>query len=333
MPAFSSKILLTFTLLSGSVVWAQFTTPTAPDCGKYGVVRFTDGSYACERHAAFPWFAVGQGWQTQISMYVAPIPRVNGQIRGALFDLGLGAYSSTACAFGRAINNGAQPLQQGVFNETNFIVLSSSSARLDIQSPVFAFSNGSCSSQLSTALGAGPFWVVIDAPDVETLEAANLQLIYLYSDSSGNQTRQVAVLPVFSELSGPRWVSTFAETPIPLKSGNPSSNDMSFAVTNTSSVPQFVAVFLYDAAGNLIVRKDTPVLAAGFTDGDQVLAGGYYAATFADFFALADTAAATKTGTIDGSIQFLGSESKPIAPLVVRNTGNSVTVLQQAVAQ
>ena len=58
---------------------AQFSTPTPPDCANYTVATLPDGTFACERYAAFPWFAAGQGWSTQVSMFTAPESRANNE--------------------------------------------------------------------------------------------------------------------------------------------------------------------------------------------------------------------------------------------------------------
>jgi hypothetical protein len=54
-----------------ALLHAQFSASTPPECGKYVLATLSDGSFACERYAAFPWFAAGGGWSTQVS--IAPL--------------------------------------------------------------------------------------------------------------------------------------------------------------------------------------------------------------------------------------------------------------------
>src|SRR5579872_5970748 len=74
-----------------ALLQAQFSTPTPPDCATYTVASLPDGTFACERYATFPWFAAGQGWSTQVSMFTAP---ESGQSRGVQFQIGLSPGAS-----------------------------------------------------------------------------------------------------------------------------------------------------------------------------------------------------------------------------------------------
>jgi hypothetical protein len=91
-----------------------------------------------------------------------------------------------------------------------------------------------------------------------------------------------------------------------------------------------VSVSLYDQAGNLIVQKSTPMLAAGTQNGAQVIPGGVYGIDFGSFFRLTSSVMGSLTGTIDGTVQFVSSAGMPIAPLVVRLAGNSISTFQVA---
>lgn len=281
---------------------AQFSPPTPPDCGSYTLASLPDGTFACERYATFPWFAAGQGWSTQVSMLTAPVP---GQQRGVQFQIGLGPGASVKAIYGGLA---------GTYGNFTFVqppVLAGSSARLDILSAAFA----------ATDLAYGPLWVQLDAPDVQTLEAANLQLIFLFADSTGKYNTQLAVPPIFNDQATSAWIASFSETPIDRKAASPNSNDCSFAVANLSPQPQSVTVSLYDQSGNLIARKTTPVLTAG-------IPGGVYGNDFGTFFGLTSSALTSPTGTVDGTVQFTSSAGLPIAPLVVRLAGNSVSTFQ-----
>ena len=102
---------------------------------------------------------------------------------------------------------------------------------------------------------------------------------------------------------------------------------------------------LYDQSGKLIVEKDTPMLPAGISGdvflgngqfANQVIPGAVFPAVFKDFFALTRAQlsteaaeAALRSGTIDGTLVFRSSAGQPIAPLVVRTVGASVTLLLQ----
>ncbi len=283
---------------------AQFSTPTPPDCANYTLATLTDGTFACERYAAFPLFAAGQGWSTQVSMLTAPVP---GQLRGVQFQIGLGSGASVKAVYGGLA---------GTYGNFTFVqppVLAGSSARLDILSPAF----------VTTDLAYGPLWVQMDAPDVQTLEAANLQLIFLFADSTGKYNTQLAVPPVFNDQATSSWITSFSETPIDRKAASANSNDCSFAVANLSAQPQSVTVSLYNQSGILIAQKTTPVLTAG-------IPGGVYGNDFGIFFGLTSSALTSPTGTIDGTVQFTSSAGLPIAPLVVRLAGNSVSTFQVA---
>jgi hypothetical protein len=258
-------------------------------------------------------------------MFTAPVPPVNGQARGVQFQLGLGPGSSVSTVYG-GLSGG-----YGNFNFVQPPILASQSARLDILSSV-SCGFGGCF--LTNDLAVGPLWVQMDAPDVPTLEAAGLQLIFIYSDVSGKNSWQVAVPPVFNDLASAKWMTSFSETAVDQKSAAVNSNDSSFAVTNLSAQPQTVMVSLYDQAGNLIIQKATPQLAAGIQNGSQVIPGGVYGDDLGNFFGLTtamltqdQAALAALTGTIDGTIRFEASNGQPIAPLMVRIAGNSVTSL------
>ena len=286
------------------VLPAQFSTPTPPDCANYTLATLPDGTFACERYAAFPWFAAGQGWSTQVAMFTAPVP---GQQRGVQFQIGLGQGASVKAVYGGLA---------GTYGNFSFVqppVLAGTSARLDILSAAFG----------TTDLAYGPLSVQLDAPDVQTLEAANLQLIFLFADSTGKYNTQLAVPPIFNDQATANWITSFSETPVDQKASSPNSNDCSFAVANLSAQPQSVTVSLYDQSGNLIAQKTTPVLAAG-------IPGGVYGIDFGSFFGLTSSALTSPTGTIDGTVQFASSAGLPIAPLVIRLAGNSVSTFQVA---
>lgn len=294
-------------ILIPALLQAQFSSPTPPDCANYTVATLADGTFACERYAAFPWFAAGQGWSTQVAMFTAPVP---GQQRGVQFQIGLGTGASVKAVYGGLAGN------YGNFTFVQPPVLAGNSARLDILSAAFD----------PTVLAYGPLWVQFDAPDVQTLEAANLQLIFLFADSTGKYNTQLAVPPVFNDQATSTWITSFSETPVDRKATVANSNDCSFAVANLSAQPQSVTVSLYDQSGNLIAQKTTPVLAAG-------LPGGVYGIDFGTFFGLTSSALTSPTGTIDGTVQFTSSAGLPIAPLVVRLVGNSISTFQVAPVQ
>ncbi|MDP8990644.1 MAG: hypothetical protein M3N41_11270 [Acidobacteriota bacterium] len=288
---------------------AQFSTSTPPACSNYTLATLADGTFACERYAAFPWFAAGQGWSTQVSMFTAP---ESGQGRGVQFQIGLGPGASVKAVYGGLAGN------YGNFTFVQPPVLAGSSARLDILSAGFA----------APGLAYGPLWVQLGAPDVQTLEAANLQLIFLFADSTGKYNTQLAVPPIFNDQATSAWIASFSETPIDRKAASANSNDCSFAVANLSAQPQSVTVSLYDQSGKLITQQPTPVLAAGVQTGAQVIPGGVYGTDFGTFFGLTSSALTSPTGTIDGTVQFTSSAGLPIAPLVIRLAGNSISTFQ-----
>ena len=300
---------------------AQFSTSTPPACGKYVLATLADGTFACERYAAFPWFAAGGGWSTQVSIFTAPLTTLNGQPRGVQFQIGLGPGATVAAVYGGLAGN------YGTFNFVQPAILAGSSARLDILSAVVCAAAG-CAQ--TGDLADGPLWVQMDAPDVETLEAANLQLIFLFADSTGQFNTQMAVPPVFNDQATAVWMSSFSETPMDRKAEAINSNDSSFAVTNLSVRAQSVSVSLYDQAGNLIAQKSTPVLAGGTLKEAQVIPGGVYGIDFGSFFGLTSSVMASLTGTIDGTVRFASAAGLPIAPLVVRLAGNSISTFQVA---
>ena len=305
-----------------AMLTAQFSAPTPPACGKYFLATLADGSFACERYAVFPWFAAGGGgWSTQVSMFTTPVAAVNGQPRGVQFQIGLGPGASVTAVYGGLA---------GSYSTFNFVqppILAGSSARLDILSAVVC---GSAGCAQTGDLADGPLWVQMDAPDVQTVEAANLQLVFLFADSTGKYNTQMAVPPVFSDQAAAAWMSSFSETPVDRKATSINSNDSSFAVTNLSLQAQSVSVSLYDQAGNLIAQKSTPMLAAGTQNGAQVVPGGVYGIDFGSFFGLTGSVLSSLTGTIDGTVQFVSSAGLPIAPLVVRLAGNSISTFQVA---
>jgi hypothetical protein len=201
--------------LTGAVLGAC----APPECGKYVLAILADGS-ACERYAAFPWFAAGGGWSTQVSMFTAPMELVGGQPRGVQFQIGLGPGASVAAVYGGLAGS------YGTFNFVQSPILAGNSARLDILSAVACDSSG-CAQ--TGDLADGPLWVQMDAPDVETLEAGNFQLIFLFSDSTGKYSTQMAVPPVFNDQASAAWISSFSETPVNQKAASINSNDSSFA--------------------------------------------------------------------------------------------------------
>jgi hypothetical protein len=318
---FRLSVTVTAVCALPAMLAAQFSAPAPPACGKYVLASLADGSFACERYAVFPWFAAGGGWSTQVSMFTAPVAAVNGQPRGVQFQIGLGPGASAAAVYGGLAGS------YGVFNFVQPHILAGKSARLDILSAVVCGSSG-CAQ--TGDLADGPIWVQLDAPDVETLEAANLQLIFLFADSSGKYTTQMAVPPVFNDQTAAAWMSSFSETPMDRKAAAINSNDSSFAVTNLSLQAQSVSVSLYDQAGKLIAQKSTPPLAAGTQNGTQVIPGGVYGIDFGSFFGLTSSVLVSPTGTIDGTVRFVSSAGLPIAPLVVRLAGNSISTFQVA---
>jgi hypothetical protein len=317
--------------LVSTTLFAQYSTPTRPACGKYTTAQWPDGTYSCERYAAFPWFAAGQGWSTQVPMLAAPVSHALGQApsqvtaqpTGVLFRVVLGARSSVSTIYGGISGS------YGNFALVQPALAAAASARLDILSAVDC-SSGTCF--LTDDLAYGPLWVQLDAASVSTLEAAALQLIFILSDSTGASTRQVAVPPVFNDLASANWITSFSETAVDDKPGNVNSNDSSFAVTNLSDQAQSVTVSLYDQQGNLLAQQSTPVLAAGVRNASQVTPGGVFGIDFGSFFGLTSTmltpsaaVEAAATGTIDGTIRFAASGGQPIAPLVLRIAGSSIT--------
>ncbi len=289
-------------ILIPALLQAQFSTPAPPDCGNYTLATLANGAFACERYATFPWFAAGQGWSTQVAMFTAP---ESGQLRGVQFQIGLGAGASVQAVTGGLAGS------YGTFNFVQPPVLAGSSARLDILSAAFD----------PTVLAYGPLWVQLDAPDVQTLEAGNLQLIFLFADSTGKYNTQLAVAPIFNDQAASAWISSFSETPTDRKAVSANSNDCSFAVANLSAQAQSVTVSLYNQSGTLIAQKTTPVLTAG-------IPGGVYGNDFGTFFGLTSSVLTSPTGTIDGTVEFTSSAGLPIAPLVVRQAGNSVSTFQ-----
>ena len=309
--------------LAGATLFAQYSSPVRLDCGKYATTQWPDNTYSCERYATFPWFAAGQGWSTQVPMLAAPAAGATDRPAGVRFQVGLGNESSVATVYGGL---------SGRYSNFAFVqpsLAAASSARLDLLSAASCSTDGCF---LTGDLAYGPLWVQLDAADVATLEAAAIQLIFIYSDSTGANTRQVAVPPVFSDLASAKWIASFSETATDKKMDDVNSNDSSFAVTNLSDQPQSVRVSLYDQQGGLLAQRDTPLLAAGLRNNGQVTAGGVYAADFASFFGLtsamltpAAAEQAAATGTIDGTIRFESSAGQPIAPLVLRMAGASIT--------
>ncbi len=152
-----------------------------PACGKYVLATLADGTFACERYAVFPWFAAGGGgWSTQVWMFTAPVALVNGQPRGVQFQIGLGPGASVAAVYGGLAGS------YGVFNFVQPLpILAGSSARLDILSAVVCGASGCDQLGQILGYGTGPIWGQLDAPDVQTVEAANLQLVFLFADSTG----------------------------------------------------------------------------------------------------------------------------------------------------
>jgi hypothetical protein len=307
-------------LIAATLAAQSYSHGARPACGKYTTVQWPDMTYSCERYAAFPWFAAGQGWSTQVPMLAAPSPSSAG---GVLFQIGLGAQGSASTIYGGV---------SGVYGNSAFVqaaLTAGASARLDILSAVDC-SSGTCF--LTGDLAYGPLWVQLDAPDVATLEAAALQLIFILSNTAGSPTRQVAVPPVFTDLASANWMTSFSETPVEEKPGNVNSNDSSFAVANLSAQAQAVTVSLYDQSGALLAEQSTPTLAPGVRTGAQITPGGVYAADFASFFGLSrgmlSPAAVTglvATGTINGAIRFSAAGGQSIAPLVLRVAGSSIT--------
>jgi hypothetical protein len=318
---FPLSVAVTAVCAMPAMLTAQFSASTPPACGKYVLATLADGTFACERYAVFPWFAAGGGWSTQVSMFTAPVAAVKGLSRGVQFQVGLGPGASVAAVYGGLGGN------YGVFNFVQPLILAGNSARLDILSAVVCGPSG-CAQ--TGDLADGPIWIQLDAPDVETLEAGNLQLVFLFADSSGKYNTQMAVPPVFNDQASATWMSSFSETPVDRKAAAINSNDSSFAVTNLSLQAQSVSVSLYDQTGNLIAQKSTPLLAAGTQNGAQVIPGGVYGIDFGSFFGLTSSAVASLTGTIDGTVQFVSSAGLPIAPLVVRLAGNSISMVQVA---
>ena len=235
-------------------------------------------------------------------MLTAP---VSGQQRGVQFQIGLGQGASVKAVYGGLAGT------YGNFTFAQPPVLAGSSARLDILSAAFA----------APDLAYGPLWVQLDAPDVQTLEAANLQLIFLFADSTGKYNTQLAVPPIFNDQATSTWIASFSETPTDKKASSPNSNDCSFAVANLSAQPQSVTVSLYNQSGALIAQKTTPILTAG-------VPGGVYGTDFGTFFGLTSSALTSPTGTIDGTVQFASSAGLPIAPLVIRLAGNSISTFE-----
>lgn len=331
-------------LLTMASAFGQFKILPAPNCGKYSLVRWNDGSYSCERFAVFPWYTAGAGWKTEIPAFVAPVPPVNGVSKGSLHTFGFGAGPNLGFAPANIffVAFGGPYGKYGYFSVAQPVVLSNRAVRLDLVAGATCTSLSTCAT--SPQLAVGSVWVQIDAPDVQTLEATSMQLVYLFADPSllGINTWQVAVPPVYYDLAKPKWMTSFSETTLAQKNSL-NANNMSFAIANLGTQPQAVRVSLYDLSGTLITQRDTPALGpsvllnnsqnqivqAGFR-----IPGGVYADTFANYFGLNTSMlnttaqqAAARMGTIDGTIRFEALGGQPIAPLVVRNSGQSNTVL------
>ena len=316
MSSNAAKLLIALSLWAGHLL--------AQNCGTYTIVGNT-----CERYATFPWYATGQGWQSQVSFQLSPSATGAANVQ---FGLGAGQNLGLASGAPNTAFRGSLGGTQSIYTSPQFALSANGSTRLDMLNAATCVGSNCVDNPL---LAIGTAWVKITAADAKTLDAASLQLIYLASIPKGDPISwQVAVPPIFNDQASPRWITTFSETPADQKAASVNSNNMAFAVANLSAQAQAVTISVYDLFGNLIMQKATPTLGAGTQAGEQVKPGDVYADTFANFFGLtlnslgnSATTLASAIGTIDGTILFEGSGQKPIAPLVVRSAGKSNSLL------
>ena len=308
---------------------ASVALQAQPNCGKYAVAGNT-----CQRYATFAWYTSGGVWQSQVSV-VVPAGAPGVATGSVTVQFGIGAGTNRGLLTGAPFSSlyGGIAGNKAYFSTIQAMIPTGGSARLDLESGAVCV-GAECTQSSDLAVGA--MWAIISSPDASALDLTTLQLIYLSAPVAGAQnTTQVAVPPVFSDLASSKWITTYSETPLEKKSEEANSNNMAFSVANLSDQAQAVTVSIYDLYGNLITSKSTPVLQGGKKEGAQVKPGDVYADSFANFFGLATsavtnplaTAALSRTGTIDGTIIFQSSAGQPIAPLVVRAAGNSNSMM------
>ena len=205
----------------------------------------------------------------------------------------------------------AWPAAYGNFTFVQPPVLAGSSARLDILSAAFA----------APDLAYGPLWVQLDAPDVQTLEAANLQLIFLFADSTGKYNTQLAVPPIFNDQATSTWISQLFRNPhrpqglIPqqqrllLRGSQPIR---ATAVRNSVALQSVRSLNRAEDHSHTNRRHSRRRLRHRLRN---LLRPNQLRANI-------------PTGTIDGTVQFTSSAGLPIAPLVIRLAGNSISTFE-----
>lgn len=329
-----NKLLLVFLALPFSVVsfaqgptdlsFLNVTSPAncgTPDNAVVSAATLFGGSngFGCIKTLILPQFAVGNGWNSQVTVMMPTQPTTAGLVTGTqpgfayFLSLANGATATLPGGSPVSINSaqngclGLWSASAGGAGKSGGDVVGS--GRADHSDLTGLATIGNCtggSDQQIAGLGQGPMQVQVIAPNASALQQATVQLSYFYQDA--NFSWQVTVNPV--DLSGAKRTWT-----APLYQGGDYTT--AFSIVNVSGAPQTVNVTLRDGTGGGLLTKTTPTIAAGCgcNQWQQSAAGGFYAGTVADLF--------PGVGTKTGSIQFDGNGGN-IVVIVLRTIKNSL---------
>jgi hypothetical protein len=325
-------VLLSALACFSSVVSAQapddlsflsLTAPTSCASADNAVVTAAtlfggSSGFGCIKTLILPQFAVGNGWNSQITFMMPTQAPTNGLVTGTQPGF---AYSISLSNGATATLPGSSPIPINTGQNGCLGLWSGSgeagksggdvigSGRADHADLIGLATIGSCAGGADrqiAGLGQGPAQVQVIAPNALALSQATVQLAYFYEDA--NFSWQVTVNPVDVNAAKRTWTA-------PLYQGGDYAT--AFSIVNVSNTPQTVTVTLRDGTGGGLVTQTTPTIAAGCgcNQWQQSAAGGYYAGTVGDLF--------PGIGSKMGSIQFDGNGGN-IVVLVLRTIKKSL---------
>lgn len=320
-------LLLFLFLVLAAPVWASVETGTSsatkPDCREYYTYQLPDGSWSCEVLTIFPWYAAQTVasvpvWKTAIALSSSPAKKP------IAFDSGLlagryviGGWVTWGTSIFTLMSGIATSTQAGGNVEVNFVAGAGC-----------AVVNAVIKCEQTEDLATGSLWIRLLAADADTLDNAQVQLVF-HGYIDGVEKTQVSVKPFYHTKMSPAWYGASSETPMSMK-GFATAHNGSFAVVNLAEIAQAITVTVRDNMGNVIASKQTPVLAAAITVPFQP--GTYpkdvFAATLGDFFGELPVKVVDNWKYAPITVTFEGASGGNIAPLLLRFIGESMTSVE-----
>jgi len=299
----ATSIGLAFSLLAflGGTALAQ----GALDCGKFTTVSTNIGPL-CHRVGILPWFVGIPGvWETELRFGVG--------LDAIRFGYGLPSAYFT--------NLVAEDSERGLRAFEGISDLDLRKTHASYTSRILGFSDASGGFKARTATGS--LGMTADGPRAAALEAVSAYAVYKYI-VNGSVVAQTTAPVVFLDQATARWSAVVTETPRD-QQGQPGATITSFAVANLSPDPQSVLIQVYDEFGQLSASVKTRALEGGSDAGDV------YADTLSHVLGINLLVSAcfncTSAPVFRGTVLFEVEKGGPIAPVVFRFNGSSVTTV------